>query len=119
MTPARMAQAAIQVACVLNSPNLQSWAGVLRASMVCAPGYDRPVGSRLQAAAERQGLPALPRAPELLVAESQHILPHVAAAVGLDSPLADLALQASGPLRSVKRWEGICRHRKDKLDKSV
>ena len=37
MTPARMAQAALQVACVLRSPNMQHWATVLACDMLAAP----------------------------------------------------------------------------------
>ena len=100
MTPYRMAQAALRVACVLRSPGMQHWAAVLAQDMLCAPGYERPTGSRLQSAVERQGLPALPHAPELLVSESRFIAPHVAAAIQLAHPLAELSLQASPALRA-------------------
>ena len=104
MTPARMAQVAVQVACVLRSPNMQHWAAVLADDMICAPGYDRPTGARLQSAVERQGLPALPHAPELLVAEEQFIGPHVQAAIQLAHPLAELALQATPALRAAVEY---------------
>ena len=100
MTPARMAQAALQVACVLRTPNMQHWAGVLAQDMLCAPGYERPTGSRLQSAVERQGVPALPHAPELLVSEAQFYEPHLAAAMRLAHPLAELAVQATPALRA-------------------
>ena len=79
---------------------MQHWAGVLAQDMLCAPGYERPTGSRLQSAVERQGVPALPHAPELLVSEAQFYEPHLAAAMRLAHPLAELAVQATPALRA-------------------
>ena len=105
MTPARMAQAALRVACVMRSPNMQHWAGVLACDMLAPPGYERPTGSRLQGASERQGMPAMPHSEDLLVPASvQEIAPHVQWALGLDHPLENVALHASPVLRAAVQY---------------
>ena len=96
MTPARMAQASLQVACVLNSPNMATWAARLSSMMLCPSGYERPTTSRLQSAFERQGTPALPHSDELILSKVEEIMPHVLKAMGMVHPLADIATSA-GP----------------------
>ena len=105
MTPARLAQAALQVACVVNSPNMQHWAAVIARDMLCGPGYVRPTSSSLQGVQERQGAPALPHSEDLLLpALTEEIMPHVRAAMDLDHPLADLAVLATPVLRAAVQY---------------
>ena len=104
MTPSRMAAAALRVACILQRPAIDYWAGQLAGVMICEPGYERPTGGRLQSMVERQGLPAMPHAPDLLVAEREFIDAHVRAALGLAHPLARLSAQAVPDLRSAVKW---------------
>ena len=108
MTPAKMAQAALQVACVLNTPNMRMWSARLASMMLCEPGYDRPTTSRLQSAFERQGTPALPHTDDMMFATVEEIMPHVAASIALSEkyghPLAELALSAGPALRAAAHY---------------
>ena len=88
----------LAVTSILSGPVFDNAVGMLRSLMLVQAGYDRPTTGRLQGAMEKQGIPAMPHAEDLLVSESQFIKPHVAAALTLESPIAEGRFTAASDL---------------------
>ena len=101
---ARAAAAARALACILLLPAVDHWSARLAQAMICRYGYDRPTGANLQSMVDRQGMPAMPHSPDLLVAEEEHIAPHVAAAITLAHPRAFDSRNAVHDLVSAVGW---------------
>ena len=67
-------------------------------------GYQQPTTGRLQGAFEKQGIPAMPHTPDLLVSERFFIEKHLEQALCAESPIAMGRFAAADDLKAAVTW---------------